>query len=279
LLVNKIVKRALEEDLGRGDITSEFIVPPYKNTEGFFLSKSQGVLAGIPYVRAAFRLLDGDIELEPFVLDGGAVTKGTVIARVSGNARNILAAERVALNFMQRLSGIATATAAAVDAVKTYGTKITDTRKTTPGLRAAEKYAVRVGGGSNHRLGLDDAVLIKDNHIILAGGIKRAVHLAKQNAGHLVKIEVEAETLEQVREAVESGADVIMLDNMTLDEMREAVNLVCGKVIIEASGGVTPDMVASVAATGVDVISLGWITHSAQSLDISLELGPKNRGS
>jgi len=278
LLIDKIVRRALEEDLGRGDITSEAIVPPDKATEGFFLSKSQGVLAGMPYVQAAFRLLDGDIEIKPLVRDGGAVAKGTVIARVYGNARNILAAERVALNFMQRLSGIATATAAAVQAVQSYGTKITDTRKTTPGLRIAEKYAVRVGGGSNHRLGLDDAILIKDNHISMAGGIKRAVHLAKQNAGHLVKIEVEAETMEQVREAVESGADVIMLDNMALEDMREAVNLVGGKVTIEASGGITPDMVASVAATGVDVISLGWLTHSAKPLDISLELGSKNRG-
>jgi len=272
LQLEKIVRRALEEDLGRGDITSEAIVSRDIRGSGSFLCKSNGIVAGMAYARTAFHLLDSDVQLEPFVNDGGAVTKGSVIGRVYGNARSILSAERVALNFLQRLSGIATATASAVKAVEPFGTRIVDTRKTTPGLRLVEKYAVRVGGGSNHRMGLDDAVLIKDNHIEIAGGIKRAVRLARENVGHLVKIEVETETLEQVQEAIESGADVIMLDNMTCDCMKEAVNLVSGRVLVEASGGLTPDVVADVAAAGVDVISLGWITHSAQPLDISLEL-------
>lgn len=272
LLMEKIVRQALEEDLGRGDITSEATVAPDLTAKGYFISKSEGILAGLNYVQMAFKIIDPELKIRAHINDGGAVTNNTVIAEVYGNARSILAAERVALNFLQRLSGIATATAAAVKAAMPFGTQITDTRKTTPGLRIPEKYAVVVGGGKNHRMGLDDAVLIKDNHLQMAGGVKRAVRLARQKAGHLVKIEVEVETLGQVREAVESGADVIMLDNMTLDEMKEAVKIVSGRAITEASGGITPEEVAEVASTGVDVISLGWITHSARPLDISLEL-------
>lgn len=272
MLVKNVVRRALEEDLGRGDITSEATVFLGLQATGYLTSKSEGVLAGLKYARAAFKIIDAGLEFESYVKDGAAVKDGTQIARVYGNARSILAAERVALNFLQRLSGIATTTASAVKAARLFGTKITDTRKTTPGLRVAEKYAVRVGGGVNHRLGLDDAILIKDNHLQMAGGIRRAVRLAKQNAGHLVKIEVEVETMEQVAEAAESGADVIMLDNMTLDEMREAVRVISGQAVIEASGGITPERVAGVASTGVDVISLGWLTHSVLPLDISLDL-------
>jgi len=274
--MEKIVRRALEEDLGRGDITSKAVVSPELNAEGYFISYSEGILAGIEFAQTAFKIIDPQVQMEPRVYDGGAVNSGTVIARLYGNARSILAAERVALNFLQRLSGIATATASAVEAAKPFGTQITDTRKTTPGLRVPEKYAVTVGGGKNHRLGLDDAVLIKDNHLKMAGGVKRAVRLARQNTGHLVKVEVEVETLEQVLEAVESGADVIMLDNMSLEEIKQAVKIVSGRAIIEASGGITPDKVAAVASTGVDVISLGWITHSARPLDISLELEKVN---
>lgn len=272
MLIEKIIRRALEEDLGRGDITSQAVVPPDLNVEGHFISMSEGIIAGIGVAEKTFKVIDPRVQVEPVVYDGGAVSNGTIIARVRGNARSILAAERVALNFLQRLSGIATATSLAVKAARPFGVQIADTRKTTPGLRVLEKYAVTVGGGRNHRLGLDDAVLIKDNHIKMAGGVKKAVRLARENTGHLVKIEIEVETLEQVREAVESGADIIMLDNMSLDDMRRAVEIIGGRALVEASGQITPDKVARVASTGVNVISLGWITHSAKPLDISLEL-------
>lgn len=272
LLVEKTVRAALEEDIGRGDITSEAIVSPDINGEGYIISRADGILAGLLYARQAFKLVDEKIDFNSLVSDGAKIKKNTEIARVTGSARAILTAERVALNFLQRLSGIATATAVAVQAARPWGVQVTDTRKTIPGLRLAEKYAVSVGGGKNHRMGLDDAVLIKDNHLKIAGGVSRAVAQARQRVGHLVKIEVEVEMLEQVREALEAGADVIMLDNMDLDQMRRAVEMVAGRAIVEASGGITPDTVAEVASTGVDVISLGWITHSALPLDISLEL-------
>ncbi|SFG84175.1 nicotinate-nucleotide pyrophosphorylase [carboxylating] [Desulfotomaculum arcticum] len=270
--MDSIVKTALAEDLGRGDVTSSATIPPELTVEGYFICKSPGVVAGLPYVQTAFRLIDPLVRLEVLLKEGAVVADGDVIAKVVGNARSILASERVALNFLQHLSGIATTTAAAVEAARPYHAVITDTRKTTPGLRMAEKYAVTVGGGKNHRLGLDDGILIKDNHIKAAGGIKNAIDMARRKAGHLLKIEIETETLAEVREAVECGADVILLDNMSLDELRASVKLVAGRALTEASGGITPAMVADIAATGVDIISLGWITHSALPLDISLEL-------
>ena len=272
LVMDNIVQMALEEDLGRGDVTSSSTIPPELIVEGYLICKSPGVLAGLPIVETVFRLVDPRVRLDMLRVDGDKLAAGDIIAKITGNARSILAGERVALNFLQHLSGIATSTAAAVEAAKPFNTVITDTRKTTPGLRMAEKYAVTVGGGKNHRLGLDDGILIKDNHIKAAGGIKNAIDMARKKAGYLLKIEVETENLEEVREAVECRADVIMLDNMSLEELRESVKLVAGRALTEASGGITPAKVADVAATGVDIISLGWITHSALPMDISLEL-------
>ena len=273
LTLDNIVRIALAEDLGRGDVTSNATISPDLTAKGYIICKSPGVLAGLPYLEAAFRLIDPLVRVEALREEGHRLAGGSTVATVAGNARSILSAERVALNFLQRLSGIATTTASAVEAARPFNTVITDTRKTTPGLRMAEKYAVTVGGGKNHRLGLDDGILIKDNHIKAAGGITNAISMARKKAGHLLKIEVETETLDEVRDAVECGADVIMLDNMGLAELREAVKLVAGRALTEASGGITPGMVADVAATGVDIISLGWITHSALPLDISLEVG------
>ncbi len=272
MLIKKILRQALEEDLGRGDVTSDAIVPRDSVGKASFISKSTGVLAGLPMAQQVLCLVDPNIVFTPLKQDGDRVHKGDVIATVTGNARSILAGERVALNLLQRLSGIATATQEAVEAAKPFNATITDTRKTTPGLRALEKYAVRVGGGKNHRFGLDDGVLIKDNHIEIAGSVEKAVKLAQERVGHMVRVEVEVENLAQVREAVAAEADVIMLDNMDPGTMSEAVDIIKGRAIVEASGGITPKQVPLVAATGVDVISLGWVTHSALPLDISLEL-------
>ncbi|NMB47138.1 MAG: carboxylating nicotinate-nucleotide diphosphorylase [Firmicutes bacterium] len=272
MLIDKILRQALEEDLGRGDITTEAITPSSLPVTADLISKSSGILAGVEIAQRVFHLIDPDIRFQPFFDDGGQIEQGQVIASIAGNARSILAGERVALNFLQRLSGIATATHTAVEAAEPFGTTITDTRKTTPGLRVLEKYAVRMGGGKNHRFGLDDAVLIKDNHIEVAGGITTAIDLARAHVGHMVKVEVEVETLSQVKEALAAGADVIMLDNMEPQAMKEAVAVIADQAIVEASGGITPAQVATVAAAGVDVVSLGWLTHSAPPLDISLDI-------
>jgi nicotinate-nucleotide pyrophosphorylase (carboxylating) len=272
MLIERILRQALEEDLGRGDITSEATTPPSLTARADLIIKSPGVLAGGEIAKRVFHLLDPDLEFELLFDDGDKLRAGDLIASIVGNARSILAGERVALNFLQRLSGIATATYIAVQAAKPFGVTITDTRKTTPGLRILEKYAVRMGGGKNHRFGLDDAILIKDNHIKVAGGIAQAIELARSHVGHTLKIEAEAETLDNVREAVAAGADIIMLDNMEPERMKQAVSIIAGRAIVEASGGITPEQVASIAATGVDVISLGWITHSAPPLDISLDI-------
>lgn len=264
-----VVRRALEEDVGTGDVTTEATVPADAHARAEIIQKAPGVIFGLQGAELTFRTLDPDIRLERRVEEGEWREHGEVLV-IEGRARAILTAERTALNILGRLSGVATAAALAVRAVAGTSTRILDTRKTTPGLRVLEKYAVRVGGGRNHRFGLDDAVLIKENHIAVAGGIRSAVEAARAYLGHMHKIEVEVETLAQVEEAVAAGADAVLLDNMDLETMAEAVRLVGGRALVEASGGIRPETVAQVARTGVDVISLGWITHSAPALDLSL---------
>lgn len=272
LLLEDVLKGFLTEDLGRGDVTSQALLPPGLKAEARIISRSPGVLAGSQAAAQVFGLLDPQTRWQGLVRDGDRLEPGQTVAQVSGGAQAILGGERVALNLLQRLSGIATATASAVQAVAGSEMRVLDTRKTTPGLRMLEKEAVKVGGGANHRFGLDDAVLIKDNHLNLTGGPAKAVALARQKVGPLVKIEVEAETLEQVAQAVEAGADVIMLDNMSLDQVRQAVALVAGRCLLEASGNLRPKDLPALAQTGVDMVSLGWLTHSAPPLDLSLEM-------
>jgi len=272
LLVAPIVRAALAEDLGRaGDITAQACVPADTQLTADFAARRGGVVAGLACIRLALAELDPTVTFEPLTADGQAVPASTALARVSGNARAILTAERTALNLLGRLCGIATLTQDFVDAVAGTGARITDTRKTTPGLRALEKYAVRCGGGTNHRFGLDDAILIKDNHVAACGSVGEAVRRAKAFAGHLVKVEVEVDSLVQLQEALAHDPDVIMLDNFTLADMREAARLVAGRVTLEASGGITLDTVRAFAETGVDVISVGALTHSAKVLDIGLD--------
>ena len=271
-LVEPLVRAALAEDLGRaGDITTDTIVPADARARGVLNARKPGVVAGLGVAAVAFRLLDPDARLEIARPDGATVGANEPIATVSGQARALLTAERVALNFLCHLSGIATATREIVEAVKGTRARIACTRKTTPGLRLLEKYAVRVGGGVNHRFGLDDGVLLKDNHIVVAGGIRAAVETAKSGLGHMVKIEVEVDRLDQIGEALAAGADAILLDNMTPAQMREAVAIIGGRAIVEASGRITKETAPAIAATGVDVISCGWITHSAPILDIGLD--------
>jgi nicotinate-nucleotide pyrophosphorylase (carboxylating) len=274
LEIDEAVTRALAEDLGRaGDVTSIATVPEAARATAIVVARKAGTIAGLALVEATFRKLDPQVEIVAHARDGASVAEKTKLLTVTGNARAVLAAERTALNFIGHLSGIATAAAALV--ARTAGTKarITDTRKTTPGLRALQKYAVRCGGGFNHRFGLDDAILIKDNHIAVAGGIRPALEGAKAVAGHLVKIEIEVDTLAQLREVLDCGlADVVLLDNMSIADMTKAVELVAGRLVIEASGSVTLDKVAEIAATGVDYMSSGAITHSAPNLDIALDI-------
>lgn len=272
--VERILKSALAEDVGSGDVTSLSTVPPGRTISGRYIAKEDGVLCGLEVVARAFALLDASIAFTALAADGDRVRKGDVIATVSGDARAILAGERVGLNLLQHMSGVATQTARAVAAVAGTGAKIVDTRKTTPGLRVLDKYAVRMGGGGNHRFNLADGVLIKDNHIVAASGIAAAVAAARARAPHSLKIEVEVETLEQLREALEAGADIIMLDNMPTETMREAVRLVAGRALTEASGNMgdkTDAELRAVAETGVDLISIGALTHSVKALDISLK--------
>jgi nicotinate-nucleotide pyrophosphorylase (carboxylating) len=267
-----IVRAALLEDLGRaGDLTSDAIVPPDATLAAALRARKPGCLCGVEIAALAFRMLDPEVAVEVALEDGADLAAGDTIATIRGNARAILSAERTALNLLCRLSGIATATQRLVRACAGHRARIIDTRKTTPGLRVLEKYAVRAGGGMNHRFGLDDAVLIKDNHVAFAGGITPAVEAVRRSVGHLVKIEVEVDTIEQLIEALEIGVEVILLDNFTPDQMREAVTLARGRAILEASGRVTEDNVAQIAATGVDLISSGWITHSSPALDIGLD--------
>ena len=272
-LVEDAVERALAEDLGRaGDITSAATIPASANATAIIAARRPGIIAGIPLAEAAFRRIDQTAAFQAEVRDGAAARQGDVVARISGPARAILSVERVALNFLGHLSGIATLTRRHVDAVAHTGARITCTRKTTPGLRALEKYAVRCGGGSNHRFGLDDAILIKDNHIAVAGGVGEAVRRAKASAGHLVKVEVEVDTLDQLRAALAAGAEAVLLDNMAPETLREAVAITAGGAVLEASGGIMLESVAAVAEAGVDFISLGAITHSAPTLDLGLDM-------
>jgi nicotinate-nucleotide pyrophosphorylase (carboxylating) len=272
VLIEPLVRAALVEDLGRaGDVTTDAIIPADAVASAAIVARQPGVIAGLDLAALAFELTDARLTFEAKVADGAVVSPGMELAVISGPARGLLTGERVALNFLGRLSGIATATAAVVAAVRPHATRITDTRKTTPLLRTVEKYAVRAGGGSNHRFGLDDAVLIKDNHIAVAGGVAVAVSRARAAVGHLVKIEVEVDTLDQLAEALAAGAEVVLLDNMSLDELRVAVAVCKGRAITEASGGVTLETAPAIAATGVDLISLGWLTHSARTLDLGLD--------
>ncbi len=272
-VIDDAVNRALDEDFGRaGDITSATTIPAATTAEGVIVARRSGVVAGMPLAARTFDRLDPAVAFEALVNDGATVTAGSALARIDGPARALLAGERTALNFLGHMSGIASATAAFVQAVSGTGAKITCTRKTTPGLRALEKYAVRCGGGHNHRFGLDDAVLIKDNHIAVAGGVAKAIERAKEAVGHLVKIEVEVDNLQQLAEALTVGPDAILLDNMSLDQLREAVGIIDGRAIAEASGGVDIGNVRGIAETGVDYISSGWITHSAPALDVALDI-------
>ena len=273
LLYESVVRAALAEDLGRaGDITTDSIIPSDAMLEAVISTRSPGRIAGLYLAEATFRLLDPRVDFQTRRPDGSDAEPGDVLAEVAGPARAILSGERVALNFVGHLSGIATATREIVAAVNGYRARVTCTRKTTPGLRAVEKYAVRAGGGCNHRFGLDDGILIKDNHIAVAGGIAPAIERARQYAGHMSKIEVEVDTLEQLEEVLAADADAVLLDNMPLTTLRQAVEMIDGRIIAEASGSVTAKTAPGIAATGVDVISAGWLTHSAPTLDIGLDV-------
>lgn len=270
--VDAIIDLAFAEDIGIGDITTESTVPPLQKGKGSLVAKSSGIIAGLSIADRAFKRFDSDLVFESIVTDGEEVKAGDCIATVKGSAKSILIVERTVLNFLQRLSGVATLTSEYVAAVSDYDVRIVDTRKTTPGWRALQKYAVRVGGGNNHRFGLYDAILIKDNHIVAAGGIWDAVKRARLAAPHTTKIEVEVETIEQVYEALDAKADILLLDNMSPSTMSEAVKLVNKRALTEASGGITLDQVQAVASSGVDLISVGALTHSAMPMDISLNL-------
>lgn len=272
VMLEPLVRMALLEDLGRaGDLTTDTIVPADARAELRLVARQEGVLAGIDLARIAFTLMDARTEFSPGCADGTLLQPGTEIARIRGFSRGMLSAERTALNYLCHLSGVATATHSIAQAIAGTGARVTCTRKTMPGLRSLQKYAVRVGGGSNHRFGLDDAVLIKDNHIALAGGIESAVARARAGVGHMVKIELEVDTLAQLEAALALGVDVVLLDNMSLDDLRSAVAMAKGKAITEASGRITPETAPAVAATGVDQIAVGWLTHSARVLDIGLD--------
>jgi nicotinate-nucleotide pyrophosphorylase (carboxylating) len=269
--IDAILKYALEEDIGTGDITTLSTIPENARAHGKYIAKDDGILCGINVVKRTFELLGADVEFTVYKTDGDEIKRGDIIAEVSGNAVAVLTGERVGLNLMQRLSGVATATRKAVDAVRGTKAKICDTRKTTPGLRVLEKYAVRVGGGTNHRFNLADGVLIKDNHIVAAGSITNAVAAAKKNVPHTLKIEVEVEDFDQLSEALEAGADIIMLDNMSVENMTRAVEITNGRALLEASGNMGERDLLEVAKTGVDLISIGALTHSVKALDISLK--------
>jgi nicotinate-nucleotide pyrophosphorylase (carboxylating) len=272
LLVEPVVRAALAEDLGRaGDVTTDSVIPAEAGARMVLAAREPGRLAGLDYALCAFRLLDPELRVEVLRGDGCDLVAGEGIAVLSGRARALLSAERVALNLVCHLSGIATATRGIVEAVCDTPARITCTRKTTPGLRAAEKYAVRVGGGVNHRFGLDDGILIKDNHVAIAGSIRTALERARSAAGHTLVIEIEVDTLSQLEEALAVGVDAVLLDNMAPDTLREAVAMIAGGALAEASGRVTAETAPAIAATGVDLISVGWLTHSAPILDIGLD--------
>jgi nicotinate-nucleotide pyrophosphorylase (carboxylating) len=272
IVIDPIVRAALLEDLGRaGDLTTDAIIPAEASATVRLVSREPGVVAGTDCVRLAWELVDPRIEVRDLLPDGSRVQPGTVIGIASGPARGLLTGERVALNFLGHLSGVATGTATIADAIAHTSARVADTRKTIPGLRALQKHAVVAGGGSNHRFGLDDAVLIKDNHIAVAGGVTAAVEAARAHVGHLVKIEVEVDSLDQLRELLPLGADAVLLDNMAPGQLREAVAIVDGRMITEASGRITPATAVPIAEAGVDLISVGWLTHSVRVLDIGLD--------
>ncbi|TYP91679.1 nicotinate-nucleotide pyrophosphorylase [carboxylating] [Fodinibius salinus] len=266
-----LIARAFEEDIRSGDVTTDSIVNPQKQAKAVWQSKDEGIVAGLPVARMVFQKLDSNLEWYPVVEDSSLIKPGADIVKIQGQARAVLTAERIALNLVQRISGIATITRKYVEAVKEYDTQILDTRKTVPGLRTLDKYAVAAGGGGNHRMGLFDLAMIKDNHIVAAGDIAKAVKNVRTNNPE-IRIEVETKTLNQVKEALDAGADIIMLDNMNIDQMSEAVHLVGDSAETEASGGITLETVAKVAATGVDFISVGALTHSVAAFDISQQL-------
>jgi nicotinate-nucleotide pyrophosphorylase (carboxylating) len=270
LYIDDLIKGALKEDMPLGDITTDNLIGADATSQAVFISKAEGIIAGLEVAERVFKILDGNIKFIKKIEEGAFVKEGNIIAEISGNARAMLKAERTALNLLQHLSGIATKTHSFCEKVKAFPVKIVDTRKTTPGLRLLEKYAVKTGGGSNHRFCLSDGVLIKDNHIKAAGGIKNAITLAKSNIPHTIKIEVETETLEQVQEALENKADIIMLDNMSLKLMSEAVKLINKRAIVEASGNVEIERLYDMAATGVDLISVGGLTHTVKAFDVSM---------
>ena len=272
IMIEPLVRATLLEDLGRaGDITTDAVVPADAHAETALVARKPGVVAGLDFALTAFRLIDPAIVVRVERQDGSRLAPGETIATITGPARGILTAERTALNFLCHLSGVASATRGVVDAIAAYKTAVVCTRKTMPGLRAAQKYAVRVGGGSNHRFGLDDAVLIKDNHVAIAGGIRAAVERVRAGVGHMVKIELEVDTLAQLEQALALRLDAVLLDNMDPAMLRQAVGMVDGRMITEASGGIRPDTAVAIAASGVDLMSIGWLTHSAQVLDIGLD--------
>ena len=276
LLIEPIVRQALLEDLGRaGDITTDAIASSDRVARTAMAARQEGVVAGLDLAALAFRLIDPAIRFKPLMADGAPVAPGGPIAAIEGPARGILSAERVALNFISRLSGIASATAKLSAAVKHTRARIVCTRKTTPLLRAIEKYAVRAGGGANHRFGLDDAALIKDNHVAIAGGVAEAIARVRAHVGHLVKIEVEVDTLAELKEALKAGVDAVLLDNMSIAELRQGVAMIDGRAVIEASGRVNLETAPAIAETGVDLISVGWLTHSAPILDMGLDYDQK----
>ncbi|QNP82282.1 carboxylating nicotinate-nucleotide diphosphorylase [Agrobacterium tumefaciens] len=272
LIIEPLVRNALLEDLGlAGDITSAAVIPADHRSVVVMAAREPGVIAGLDAADLAFQLVDPAIAMKRHVQDGATVAPGDIIATIEGPSRGLLTAERTALNFLGHLSGIASVTAKIVAAIAGSKASVACTRKTTPGLRALEKYAVRAGGGMNHRFALYDAVLIKDNHIAVAGGVRDAIRRARQGVGHLVKIEVEVDTLAQLRDVMDEGVDAVLLDNMTPEQLREAVGIVAGRAITEASGRINPQTAAAIAATGIDLISVGWLTHSAPVLDIGLD--------
>jgi len=274
--LDETIKRALEEDIAHGDITTENLIAPEQKARGVFLAKAPGIVAGIEVSKRVFTLLDPDTEFDILKKDGEEIEPGDIIAVVRGRARTLLTGERTALNFLQRMSGIASQTRRLVDMIKYSKAQLVDTRKTTPGLRVLEKYAVRVGGARNHRFGLYDGVMIKDNHIQAVGSITQAVTDLRQKVPHTVKIEVEVDNFEQLHEALQAGAEIILLDNMDVYELAQAVEAVEGQVLLEASGGINAGNIVEVARTGVDFISMGALTHSVHSLDISLDFVPED---
>lgn len=270
--IDNIIINSIKEDMPSGDITTDNIIDENANSEARMIAKNSGVIAGLDIAKRVFELLDQNVKFEKHTSDGQWVNRGDVIVTIRGNSRALLKGERTALNILQRLCGIATKTREYADKIKHLKAKVVDTRKTTPGIRVLEKYAVRVGGGTNHRFCLSDGVLIKDNHIKAAGGIKKAIDLVRDKIPHTIKIEVETETIDEVLEAIDGNADIIMLDNMGLDIMKEAVKIINGKAIVEASGNVNLNSVVDIAETGVDIISVGSLTHSVNAFDISMKI-------